>query len=120
MPIQGAKPVRLTSSGGITLRSASGIHRVPRNRNLPNDFIRRQHEIDLDELQRFARCGADGGSVALAQDQSSSGSQQSPPAPAQAATPAPAAAPAEKPKPTVAQRKENQQDRIATACRAAS
>ncbi len=53
------------------------------------------------------------GSVALAQDQSSSGSQQAPPAPAQAATPAPAAAPAEKPKPTVAQRKENQQDRIA-------
>ena len=51
------------------------------------------------------------GSVALAQDQSSSGSQQAPPA--QAATPAPAAAPAEKPKPTVAQRKENQQDRIA-------
>src|SRR2546422_11717978 len=51
------------------------------------------------------------GSVALAQDQSSSGSQQ--PAPAPAATPAPAAAPAEKPKPTVAQRKENQQDRIA-------
>src|SRR5258706_15322543 len=53
------------------------------------------------------------GSVALAQDQSSSGSQQAPPAPAQAATAAPAAAPAEKPKPTVAQRKENQQDRIA-------
>src|SRR5260370_2824049 len=53
------------------------------------------------------------GSVALAQDQSSSGSQQAPPAPAQAATPAPAAAPAEKPKPTVAHRKENQQDRIA-------
>src|SRR5260370_41325723 len=51
------------------------------------------------------------GSVALAQDQSSSGSQQAPPAPAQAATPAPAAAPAEKPKPTVAHRKENQQDR---------
>ncbi len=47
------------------------------------------------------------GSVALAQDQSSSGSQQ--PAPAPAATPAPEA----KPKPTVAQRKENQQDRIA-------
>ncbi len=45
------------------------------------------------------------GSVALAQDQPSSGSQQ----PAPAATPAPA----EKPKPTVAQRKENQQDRIA-------
>src|SRR5216684_484260 len=35
------------------------------------------------------------GSVALAQDQSSSGSQQA--SPAQAATPAPAAAPAEKP-----------------------
>src|SRR5438445_13328255 len=49
------------------------------------------------------------GSVAMAQDQSSSGSPQ----PAPAATPAPAAAPAEKPKPTVAQRKENQQDRIA-------
>src|SRR5216683_3217496 len=47
------------------------------------------------------------GSVAMAQDQSSSGSQQ--PAPAPAATPAPEA----KPKPTVAQRKENQQDRIA-------
>ena len=47
------------------------------------------------------------GSVAMAQDQSSSGSQQ--PAPAPAATPAPA----EKPKPTIAQRKENQQDRIA-------
>ena len=49
------------------------------------------------------------GSVAMAQDQSSSGSQQ--PAPAPAATPAPV--PAEKPKPTIAQRKENQQDRIA-------
>ncbi len=57
------------------------------------------------------------GSVAMGQDQSSSGSQ--PPAQsggsATAATPAPAAAPApaEKPKPTVEQRKENQQDRIA-------
>ena len=53
------------------------------------------------------------GSVAMAQDQSSSGSQQ--PAPAPAATPAatPTPAPAEKPKPTIAQRKENQQDRIA-------
>jgi hypothetical protein len=57
------------------------------------------------------------GSVATAQDQSSSGSQQ--PAPAPAATPAvtpaatPTPAPAEKPKPTIAQRKENQQDRIA-------
>ena len=49
------------------------------------------------------------GSVAMAQDPSSSGSQQ--PAPAPAATPAPA--PEAKPKPTVAQRKENQQDRIA-------
>jgi hypothetical protein len=49
----------------------------------------------------------------MAQDQSSSGSQQ--PAPAPAATPAatPTPAPAEKPKPTIAQRKENQQDRIA-------
>jgi len=47
------------------------------------------------------------GSVAMAQDQSSSGSQPPPPAPA--ATPAPAA----QAKPTVAQRKENQQDRIA-------
>src|ERR1700704_4767614 len=47
------------------------------------------------------------GSVAMAQDQSSSGSQ--PPAAAPAATPAPAA----QAKPTVAQRKENQQDRIA-------
>jgi len=45
--------------------------------------------------------------VAMAQDQSSSGSQQ--PAPAPAAAPAPET----KPKPTVAQRKENQQDRIA-------
>ena len=53
------------------------------------------------------------GSVAMAQDQSSAGSQQ--PAPAPAATPAPA--PAAKPKPTVAQRKENQQDRIAQAVR---
>jgi hypothetical protein len=51
------------------------------------------------------------GSVAMAQDQPSSGSQQ--PAPAPAATPAPAPAPAEKSKPTIAQRKENQQDRIA-------
>src|SRR5207302_528157 len=49
------------------------------------------------------------GSIAMAQDQSSSGSQQPPPAPA--ATPA--AAPAEKPKPTVAQPQENQQDRVA-------
>src|SRR5712692_35424 len=54
------------------------------------------------------------GSVAMGQDQSSSGSQ--PPAQSgSSATPAPAAAPApaEKPKPTVEQRKENQQDRIA-------
>ncbi len=57
------------------------------------------------------------GSVAMAQDQSQqpppaqSGSSATPATPA--ATPAPAAAPAEKPKPTVAQRKENQQDRIA-------
>ena len=55
------------------------------------------------------------GSAAVAQDPSSSGSQpatqsQSGSAPA-AATPA--ATPAPKPKPTIAQRKENQQDRIA-------
>jgi len=47
------------------------------------------------------------GSVAMAEDQSASGSQ--PQAPAPAASPAPAA----QAKPTVAQRKENQQDRIA-------
>jgi hypothetical protein len=51
------------------------------------------------------------GSVAMAQDQSSSGSQQ--PATTPAATPAATPAPAAKPKPTIAQRKENQQDRIA-------
>jgi hypothetical protein len=51
------------------------------------------------------------GSVAMAQDPSSSGSQQ--PTPAPAATPAAAPAPAAQAKPTVAQRKENQQDRIA-------
>ena len=51
------------------------------------------------------------GSMAMAQDQSSSGSQQ--PATAPAATPAATPAPAAKPKPTIAQRKENQQDRIA-------
>jgi len=48
------------------------------------------------------------GGVAVAQDQSSSGSQSSSQS-GEAAAPAPA----EKPKPTVAQRKENQQDRIA-------
>jgi hypothetical protein len=49
------------------------------------------------------------GSVAMAQDQSSSSAQSS--TGSSTATPAPAATPA--PKPTVAQRKENQQDRIA-------
>src|SRR5713226_6260035 len=57
------------------------------------------------------------GSVALAQDQSSSGSQPAPQAqsgdPSAPATPAATPAPEAKPKPTVAQRKENQQDRIA-------
>ena len=52
------------------------------------------------------------GSVALAQDQSSQSQPQST-SPAPAATPAATPAPAAKPKPTVAQRKENQQDRIA-------
>ncbi|HKV63431.1 MAG TPA: hypothetical protein VJO16_16085 [Candidatus Acidoferrum sp.] len=51
------------------------------------------------------------GSVAMAQDQSSSGTQQ--PAPAQSGSSASTPAPATTPKPTVAQRKENQQDRIA-------
>jgi hypothetical protein len=55
------------------------------------------------------------GSVAMAQDQSSTGSQ--PPAPAQSGSPAapatPATTPAPAAKPTIAQRKENQQDRIA-------
>jgi hypothetical protein len=50
-------------------------------------------------------------SVAMAQEQSSSGAQQ--PAPAQSGTPAATPAPATTPKPTIAQRKENQQDRIA-------
>jgi hypothetical protein len=49
------------------------------------------------------------GSVAMAQDQSSSGTQSS--SGSTTTTPAPATTPA--PKPTVAQRKENQQDRIA-------
>src|SRR5260370_36197728 len=57
------------------------------------------------------------GSVSLAQDQSSSGSQPAPQAQSESAsapaTPATTLAPAEKPKPTVAERKENQQDRIA-------
>src|ERR1700720_3138375 len=57
------------------------------------------------------------GSVAMAQDQPSSGSQQ--PATAPAATPAATPAPAAKPKPTVAQRKENQQDRIAQGVKSA-
>jgi hypothetical protein len=48
------------------------------------------------------------GSVAVAQEQSSSGSQSG-----SSSTPATTPAPAPAPKPTVAQRKENQQDRIA-------
>lgn len=50
------------------------------------------------------------GGMAMAQDQSSSGSQPSSQS-GSSATPAPAST--EKPKPSVAQRKENQQDRIA-------
>jgi hypothetical protein len=60
------------------------------------------------------------GTVAMAQDHPPSDPQQQPapapaatPAPAQSGSSTPAAAPAEKPKPTIAQRKENQQDRIA-------
>ena len=51
------------------------------------------------------------GGVAMAQDQSSSGSQSSSSESGSSATPTPA--PAEKPKPTIAERKENQQDRMA-------
>ncbi len=51
------------------------------------------------------------GGVAVAQDQSSSGSQSSSSESGGSASPTPA--PAEKPKPTIAERKENQQDRIA-------
>ena len=53
------------------------------------------------------------GSVAMAQDQSSSGSQPAAQAPSDSSAAAPAPKPAAKPKPTIAQRKENQQDRIA-------
>jgi len=57
------------------------------------------------------------GSVAMAQDQPAPSSQPAPQAQsgssATATTPATTATPAAKPKPTVAQRKENQQDRIA-------
>jgi hypothetical protein len=58
------------------------------------------------------------GTVAMAQDHPPSDPQPAPapaatPAPAQSGSSTPAAAPAEKPKPTIAQRKENQQDRIA-------
>src|SRR6267143_659090 len=57
------------------------------------------------------------GGVAMAQDQPAPSSQPAPQAQsgssATAATPATTATPAAKPKPTVAQRKENQQDRIA-------
>jgi hypothetical protein len=51
------------------------------------------------------------GSVAMAQDQSASGQQSSQSSSGTSA--APAATPAAQPKPTIAQRKENQQDRIA-------
>src|ERR1700687_6409398 len=57
------------------------------------------------------------GSVAIAQDQPAPSSQPAPEAqsasPSTPATPAAAPTPAAKAKPTVAQRKENQQDRIA-------
>ena len=51
------------------------------------------------------------GSVAMAQDQSASGQQSSQSSSGSSA--APAATPAAQPKPTIAERKENQQDRIA-------
>src|SRR5258708_1790851 len=57
------------------------------------------------------------GSRAMAQDQPAPSSQPAPQAqsgsPSAPATPATAPTPAAKPKPTIAQRKENQQDRIA-------
>jgi hypothetical protein len=54
------------------------------------------------------------GSVAMAQDQPAPSSQPAPPAQSASPSTTPATpAPAAKPKPTVAQRKENQQDRIA-------
>src|SRR5260370_20453417 len=57
------------------------------------------------------------GSAAMAQDQPAPSSQPAPQAqsgsPSAPATPATAPTPAAKPKPTIAQRKENQQDRIA-------
>src|SRR5260370_6034205 len=57
------------------------------------------------------------GSMAMAQDQPAPSSQPAPQAqsgsPSAPATPATAPTPAAKPKPTIAQRKENQQDRIA-------
>src|SRR6266446_8330365 len=54
------------------------------------------------------------GSVAMAQDQPAANSQPAPQAQSgSSATAATPATPAAKPKPTVAQRKENQQDRIA-------
>ena len=53
------------------------------------------------------------GSVAMAQDQPAQSSQSQSGSSATPATPAPAATPATQPKPTIAQRKENQQDRIA-------
>ena len=53
------------------------------------------------------------GSVAMAQDQSSSGSQSSGQSGSSSTPAAPATTPAPATKPTIAQRKENQQDRIA-------
>jgi len=53
------------------------------------------------------------GSMAMAQEQPAQSSQSQSGSSATPATPAPAATPAAQPKPTIAQRKENQQDRIA-------
>jgi len=53
------------------------------------------------------------GSVAMAQDQPAQSSQSQSGSSATPVTPTPAATPATQPKPTIAQRKENQQDRIA-------
>ena len=53
------------------------------------------------------------GSMAMAQDQPAQSSQSQSGSASTPATPAPAANSATQPKPTIAQRKENQQDRIA-------
>src|SRR5260370_18373537 len=115
--IQGAKPVRSTSSGGTTLRSASGIAWGPGNRNLRNSSLGENMKFTWMKWSTLPAALLMIGGVAMAQDQPAPSQQPAPQAQSgsrtPAANPAPQTAPAEKPKPTVAQRKENQQDRIA-------